>query len=184
MAKRRLKRWNTPIKKEKKYSSPIDVQSTMESWRKVTNISQNVGTVRISSPVEFTTTSNRDRDPFLCKYDWSTDPEACVIKILEIDSYTLEQYRKLTFQSDFVPISINSSFSKGDGREFMIIAAIAPDDSIYLLQSSSQHLHLQPLYQTSISSALLESQVQSIQYDYSSKAYRHQKDRSPREIPQ
>ena len=55
-----------------------------------------------------------------------------MIKILEIESYTLVQYNKSTFQSDFVPISINSSFSKGDGREFIIIAAIAPDDSIYL----------------------------------------------------
>lgn len=63
MAKCRLKRWNTPIKKEKKYNSPIDVQSTTESCRKVTNMSQNVGTVRISSPVEFTTTSNRGDEP-------------------------------------------------------------------------------------------------------------------------
>ena len=55
-----------------------------------------------------------------------------MIKILEIESYTLLQYNIPTFQSDFVPISINSSFSKGDGREFIIIAAIAPDDSIYL----------------------------------------------------
>ena len=115
----------------------MEVHRTTESCRKVTNMSQNVGTVKISSPVALTTTSKRGNEPFWCKYGWSTEPEAWVIKTLEIESYPLGQPKTVTFQSDFVPISINSSVSKGDGREFIIMAAIAPDDSIYRWSSKS-----------------------------------------------